>query len=92
MFIGLFTPIGPNNILLYILSPRGWLSAAVVLLTLFGTERQLKKLPLSVSTKILANLVVLFILTNVIDLIMFQAFISIELFLQSLGMPFSGAY
>lgn len=82
-FLGLFVPLGPNNLILF-LSPLMWpVLIAIVVIMVIG-ERKLREFNFPPLKKILAILVILFILTTATDIVTMFRLSSMNIFLNSL--------
>lgn len=76
-FLGLFVPIGPNNLFVV------FVSIPFVLLLIYLVEGILQRLNLSIVTRIICNLAVLFVITFTLDMIFFHEWKSLNIFLNS---------
>lgn len=81
--IGLFVPIGPNNYILFMIRPLGWLADAIILFTVWRANRYLESSRPHTGEKIFWNLILLFGLTVLTDLLTIGWPASVGIFLHS---------
>ncbi len=68
LFIGLFVPFGPRNLILFILSPLAWISVILFILVMIRVNKRLNRSNLSLVKKIFLILLTLLILTMITDM------------------------
>jgi len=80
-FVGLFVPYGALSFLL-LFTPQGMFSVVVFIIAMFVLQGYLNKQNYSLEKSILMNLLTLFILTTIVDIIRGTAFQSWIIFLN----------
>ncbi len=78
--VGLFVPIGFDIVKVF--SPIGLVAAIVLVLSVWGGDELSAKLHMKAWQRIACNLLILFVLTLLVDIIFFQAWMSMGLFLN----------